>query len=176
MRLWSLHPRFLDAQGLVALWREALLAQAVLLGRTRGYRHHPQLIRFREARPAAEAIAAYLRGVEAEAVRRGYRFDAGRIVAAGRAEPIAVTRAQLDYEWAHLQGKLRARAPAWLAGLGANARPAPHPLFRVVRGPVASWERPSRSCLPAAIPPGTARGRSSPCAERASRSRRTTSG
>ena len=47
MRLWSLDPAHLDRQGLVACWREALLAQAVLAGRTRGYRHHPQLERFR---------------------------------------------------------------------------------------------------------------------------------
>ena len=36
MRLWSLHPRYLDAKGLVALWREGLLAQAVLKGQTKG--------------------------------------------------------------------------------------------------------------------------------------------
>ena len=41
MRLWTLHPQYLDPRGLVALWREALLAQKVLLGRTRGYRAHP---------------------------------------------------------------------------------------------------------------------------------------
>ncbi|HEY6001156.1 MAG TPA: pyrimidine dimer DNA glycosylase/endonuclease V [bacterium] len=144
MRLWSLHSRCLDAQGLVALWREALLAQAVLLGRTRGYRYHPQLTRFRETRSPAGAIAAYLRGVHEEAARRGYQFDAGRIVAAGRAEPIAVTRGQLDYEWEHLANKLRVRAPEWLAGLGARARPVPHPIFRVVPGPVEAWERMSR--------------------------------
>ncbi|WP_343214776.1 pyrimidine dimer DNA glycosylase/endonuclease V, partial [Dokdonella sp.] len=40
MRLWSLHPRYLDPQGLVALWREALLAKAVLRGETRGYTQH----------------------------------------------------------------------------------------------------------------------------------------
>ena len=37
MRLWTLHPKYLDPQGLVALWREALLARAVLQGKTRGY-------------------------------------------------------------------------------------------------------------------------------------------
>ena len=37
MRLWSLHPRCLDAKGLVALWREGLLAQEVLRGKTRDY-------------------------------------------------------------------------------------------------------------------------------------------
>jgi hypothetical protein len=43
MRLWSVHPKYLDARGLVALWREGLLAQAVLRGRTSGYVRHPQL-------------------------------------------------------------------------------------------------------------------------------------
>jgi len=32
----------LDAKGLVALSREALLAQKVSLGAMRGYRHHPR--------------------------------------------------------------------------------------------------------------------------------------
>ena len=32
MRLWSLSPRYLDVKGLVAVWREGLLADAVLLG------------------------------------------------------------------------------------------------------------------------------------------------
>jgi len=50
VRLWSVHPEYLDSRGLVALWREALLAQAVLRGETRGYRRHPRLARFR-ARP-----------------------------------------------------------------------------------------------------------------------------
>lgn len=37
MRLWSIHPRYLDTKGLVALWRETLLlAQAVLFGNTKG--------------------------------------------------------------------------------------------------------------------------------------------
>ena len=46
MRLWSVHPRYLDTAGLTACWREALLAQKVLTGATRGYRRHPQLERF----------------------------------------------------------------------------------------------------------------------------------
>lgn len=31
MRLWSLHPSYLDRAGLLAVWREGLLAQSVLL-------------------------------------------------------------------------------------------------------------------------------------------------
>ena len=46
MRLWSLHPKYLDSKGLVAVWREGLLALEVLKGNTKGYRSHPQLTRF----------------------------------------------------------------------------------------------------------------------------------
>lgn len=141
MRLWSLHPGYLDPRGLVALWREALLAQAVLRGRTRGYTRHPQLERFRATGTPLGTIAAYLRAVEAEARRRGYRFDAKKIGGGGRARRIPVTRGQLAYEWTHLRDKLRQRAPAWPAARVAGA-PRPHPLFRVVPGPVAPWERP----------------------------------
>lgn len=139
MRLWTLHPRYLDARGLVALWREALLAQAVLAGRTRGYTRHPQLDRFREAPSPLNAIAAYLAAVHDEAVRRGYDFDRTKIAKAGKVKPIDATEGQLDYEWKHLEAKLEARAPEWLAGLGRSALEA-HPLFRVVPGPVEKWE------------------------------------
>lgn len=140
MRLWSLHPKYLDAKGLVALWRETLLAQAVLAGKTRGYRHHPQLARF-QANPApSKRVANYLRAVHDEATARGYRFDVGRIGRGGRLDSIAVTEGQLDYEWAHLRGKLAVRDPQRLAALASVARPEPHPAFHVVPGPVAEWE------------------------------------
>ena len=140
MRLWSLHPRYLDAKGLVALWREALLAQAVLAGLTRGYRNHPQLARFTESATPREHIATYLRAVHLEADRRGYCFDARKIGRCGDVELLIVTRGQLDYEWAHLKNKLRVRAPAWLDAIEDAAPLAPHPLFRVIDGPVAEWE------------------------------------
>lgn len=140
VRLWSIHPRFLDAKGLVACWREALLAQAVLLGRTRGYRNHPQLDRFRRARDPVAAVGAFLAGVAAEARRRGYRFDAGKIERPRSRARLRVTRGQIEHEWLHLKRKLRQRDPAWLKTLPATA--AAHPLFRVIVGPVESWERP----------------------------------
>ncbi|MBN1483386.1 MAG: hypothetical protein JXA37_01580 [Chloroflexia bacterium] len=141
MRLWSLHPRYLDRQGLLALWREALLAQKVLQGGTRGYRHHPQLARFRQQADPLAAIAAYLWGVQREAQRRGYRFRAEKIAAAPTETQIPVTRGQMIYERQHLARKLRARDPERLAALDATEVPAPHPLFVVVPGPVEAWER-----------------------------------
>lgn len=149
MRLWTLHPRYLDSRGLVALWREALLAQAVLRGQTRGYLHHPQLNRFRAASSPIAAIAAYLKGVHAESLRRGYSFDVAKIAPVedvtdvadvADVELIEATRGQLDYEWQHLLEKLRNRDPVWLAKIQSTARPLPHPLFRLVAGGVAEWE------------------------------------
>lgn len=141
MRLWSLHPRHLDARGLVALWREALLAQQVLLGETRGYRHHPQLDRFRSAGDPAGAIACYLESVATEAAGRGYRFDRSRIRAAADEVRLPVTAGQLAHEWAHLRAKLERRAPAELARMAAVNRLEPHPMFDVVAGGVEAWER-----------------------------------
>jgi hypothetical protein len=141
MRLWTLHPRYLDSRGLVALWREALLAQTVLLRNGGGYSRHPQLQRFREHSDPAVAIAAYLRGVAEEAMARGYNFDASKICSTARAELIDAASGQLAFEWTHLMAKLRSRSPA-VAEVNAPVKVvAVHPLFRVVAGPVAEWER-----------------------------------
>jgi Pyrimidine dimer DNA glycosylase len=140
MRLWSLHPRYLDAKGLVALWREGLLAQKVLAGETKGYRHHPQLLRFRSQPDASGSIASYLSEVQREAERRGYRFDVSRI---GRCAPgvcMKVTRGQMAYELVHLSAKLALRDPSALQRItGVNA-PEPHPLFEEVAGGIEAWE------------------------------------
>jgi hypothetical protein len=141
MRIWSLHPEYLDARGLVALWREALLAQAVLKGKTKGYLHHPQLLRFRAHVSPLGSIGEYLRLVHEEAVTRGYRFAANKITRTRALEDLTVTRGQLEFEWHHLLEKLRIRDPKRLTRLAKLKRPRPHPLFRVVPGSVAEWER-----------------------------------
>ena len=144
MRLWSLHPRYLDPQGLVALWREALLAKAVLRGETRGYLHHPQLERFRQHADALAAIDAYLAPVHAEASHRGYRFDSSKLGPARAVEPIPVSTGQLAYEWRHLLAKLALRNPGLHAQWADLAAPQCHPLFRRRAGGIASWERGAR--------------------------------
>lgn len=103
MRLWSLNPCYLDAKGLVALWREALLAQKVLAGETRGYTRHPQLIRFRRCPDPRGAIAFYLSAVCDEADRRGYNFDRAKIDERDFNGSLAVTEGQVIYEWEHLK-------------------------------------------------------------------------
>jgi hypothetical protein len=141
MRLWTLHPRYLDPQGLVALWREALLARAVLRGETKGYRHHPQLLRFQATSSPRSAINAYLGAVYREAISRGYKFDATKIGPVRARLHITATRGQLDYEWQHLLRKLRKRNPGFYRRWHAEPSVKAHPLFSVVKGPVAAWER-----------------------------------
>jgi pyrimidine dimer DNA glycosylase len=141
MRLWTLHPRYLDARGLVALWREALLAQKVLQGRTRGYRHHPQLARFQAQPNPAAALASYLRAVHEEAVRRGYQFDGRKIGARRSRGKIVETDGQLLYEWRHLRRKLKQRDRPTYARHRGDHVPEAHPLFRIVPGGVREWER-----------------------------------
>lgn len=141
MRLWSLHPKYLDPQGLVALWREALLARAVLRGLTRGYRNHPQLERFRCHPAPLSAINAYLLGVHAEAEARGYSFDRGKIGRVGHKAKLPVTTGQVAFEWTHLLHKLAIRNSALHQRYAGETAPECHPLFLVQQGPVESWER-----------------------------------
>lgn len=134
---------YFDRQALIACWREALLAQAVLADRTRGYHHHPQLERFRQHRSPAQAIGAYLRGIADGADARGYRFDRTKILEpSGAVEPIGVTSGQMAFEWAHLQAKLAVRSPAVAALWRDHSELEPHPLFNLIDGPIATWERP----------------------------------
>lgn len=141
MRLWSIHPKYLDAKGLVALWREALLAQKVLTGATRGYRNHPQLTRFKLLENPLAGLASYLAAVCDEASQREYRFDASKIALVRFEGKMPVTRGQMDFEWHHLLRKLTTRDPARLEALKQIATPEPHPLFRVVDGEIEPWEK-----------------------------------
>lgn len=140
MRLWTIHPRYLDSQGLTALWREALLARKVLLGHTRGYRHHPQLHRFQARSNSVALINAYLLHVHAEAQRRGFAFDRVKLGSPCARMLLPETLGQLKYEWHHLQAKLRRRSPALARAFRDIQRPDPHPLFRLVSGGVRAWE------------------------------------
>lgn len=140
MRLWTLHPKYLDAKGLVALWREALLAQKVLRRETKGYRHHPQLIRFSAHPEPAAAVATFLKAVYEEATRRGYAFDGSKIGRCATSIALEETDGQLLYEWKHLRRKLKQRAPQLLAEHKNVSSPEPHPIFRIVNGGVRDWE------------------------------------
>lgn len=141
MRLWTIHPQYLDTKGLLAAWREGLLAQKVLLGRTRGYTRHPQLRRFQATASPTETISIYLSEIANEADRRGYKFNRTKILIGQCEGEVAETRGQLLFEWSHLKRKLRRRAPRSYRACCKIEIPRAHPLFRIVAGPVQDWEK-----------------------------------
>lgn len=127
MRLWSIHPRYLDPAGLTDCWREGLPAREVLCGRTSGYRNHPQLARFKEAENPVRAIDRYLETVWEESVRSGYRFDATKVVPDAGSVRLTVSCGQPDYEFERLKRKSGLRSPKNYMRLAAVDRIEPHP-------------------------------------------------
>jgi len=141
MRLWTIHPKYLDTKGLVALWREALLAQKVLEGKTKGYRTHPQLIRFKNTKDPLLYIGTYLYFVHLEARKRGYEFHASKIKKFGsEIERIPVKRGQVEYEFAHLLEKLKKRSSEKYEELKELSEIEVNPVFCIIDGGIEDWE------------------------------------
>ncbi|MEZ5046301.1 MAG: pyrimidine dimer DNA glycosylase/endonuclease V [Chitinophagaceae bacterium] len=140
MRIWSLHPSLLDTKGLVALWRETLLAKHVLEGLTKGYKFHPQLNRFKESTYPLDAIHYYLSEVYLEAQSRDFNFDKQKINWSFQKVRIKVTQGQVEYEKKHLLSKLAIRDPQKEAELNSMVKLKVHPMFKVVKGEIESWE------------------------------------
>jgi hypothetical protein len=141
LRLWSIHPKYLDAKGLVALWREGLLAKKVLENKTKGYRNHPQLERFKACQSPLGYINEYLQHVCDEADARGYTFDRTKLRPRRKlSSKLRVRAGQVRYEWDHLARKLKTRDPKRGRSNQKVAKPKLHPLFRRVAGGVEAWE------------------------------------
>jgi hypothetical protein len=140
MRIWSLHPKYLDTKGLVALWRETLLAKHVLEGKTKGYKNHPQLNRFKRAKFPIYLINQYLSEVYHEAVNRNFNFDRQKIDWTFRRSKITVTKGQVNYEVAHLLNKLKKRDYEKYKELKSKSTFDNHPIFELVDGEIEEWE------------------------------------
>lgn len=140
MRIWSLHPKYLDTKGLVALWRETLLAKHVLEGKTKGYTHHPQLIRFKKSKNPINAIHYYLKYILKEAQSRNYNFDGSKVNLDCRRLSIKVTSGQMQFESKHLLKKLKLRDKSKCSEFQLVKRPEPHPMFKIVQGEIEEWE------------------------------------
>ncbi|MBI5218308.1 MAG: hypothetical protein HY958_05200 [Bacteroidia bacterium] len=141
MRIWSIHPKYLDTQGLVALWCETLLAKKVLENKTRGYKNHPQLERFKKSDDAISAINMYLTEVFNETVKRAYNFNKLKIGSIRKNLNITVTSGQLEFEIKHLEKKLNDRESKKYLELKTITNIEPHPIFKVIEGDVEDWER-----------------------------------
>ena len=141
MRLWSLHPKYLDARGLTALWREGLLARKVLQGETKGYKNHPQLERFKSTADPVAAVDYYLSHIFREAQKRGYSFDRSKLGSGSKTVKMSVTEGQLKYEIKHLVRKLKLRNVGQYRKIASVDNPEPHSAFNVVPGEIELWER-----------------------------------
>jgi hypothetical protein len=140
MRIWSLHPGYLDTKGLVALWRETLLAKNVLEGKTTGYKNHPQLHWFRQARRPLDAINQYLSEIYTESVRRNYNFDKQKVCWSFKKSKLPVTNGQINFEAKHLLMKLKARDTDKYKELKSESVLKIHPLFNLINGDIEKWE------------------------------------
>jgi len=140
MRIWSLHPKYLDAKGLVALWRETLLAKNILEEKTVGYKNHPQLNRFKQARKPVEAINQYLSEIYLESLKRNYNFDIQKINWHFKKSKLTVTTGQVNYEVEHLLAKLKTRDVNKYEELRSKSTFDIHPLFKLVNGDIEKWE------------------------------------
>ncbi len=136
-----MHPKYLDVKGLLALWRESLLAKKVLEGKTNGYKNHPQLIRFKELENPLEAINSYLQEIWQEADTRGYKFDKAKFTVSCEVDKIAVTSGQIEFERKHLLRKLAVRDSGKRKILEQASVCELHPLFVEISGEIADWEK-----------------------------------
>ena len=141
MRLWSIHPKYLDSKGLVALWREALLAKKVLEGKTKGYKNHPQLERFKESKKPVDCINQYLAIVYRESAERKYNFNKDKVDWNFKRTKLKVTSGQINYERIHLLNKLKTRDKVKYRMLIKEKTFQPHPIFKVVNGNTEKWEK-----------------------------------
>jgi len=140
MRIWSIHPKYLDTKGLVALWRETMLAKNVLEGKTKGYKNHPQLIRFKNSANPLQGINQYLAAVYKESQIRGFHFNKDKLKIYNEPVTLTVTREQIEYETQHLLKKLKTRDMERYQRLLNETNIEPHPIFKIIDGEIEVWE------------------------------------
>ena len=141
MRIWSIHPKYLDSKGLVALWREALLAKNVLECKTIGYVNHPQLDRFKNSQNPLDAINQYLSNVYDEAVVRQFKFDSTKFRKPNLSLLLEVSEGQIIFEFKHLLFNLKSREINLYEKIEETKTIMPHPMFKIVKGEIENWER-----------------------------------
>lgn len=141
MRLWSIHPKYLDTKELIACWRESLLAKKVLKGQTKGYKFHPQLRRFLAYKNPVQAINKYLTILYAESINRGFSFDKNKIRYVSGTISIPLTSGQLLFEIEHLKSKLWKRDRKKFFELKKIKSPECNPLFSISHDVKEFWEK-----------------------------------
>jgi len=134
--------RFIDSKGLVAVWREGLLAKKVLEGKTKGYTNHPQLNRFKKTKDPIKSINRFLSIIYFEASVRNYHFDESKIdITTNILSLIPVTAQQAQYEFELLKYKLQKRDVIKYSQIVKIDHIDLNPLFHIINGTIEDWEK-----------------------------------
>lgn len=141
MRLRSIHPKYLDQKWLVAVRREWLLAKKVLENQTKGYKNHPQLIRFRNHKNPVAAINSYLIEIHKESEKRKYSFDKSKLKMSDLQNKIPVTKWQIEYEFQHLSNKLKSRDLETYNKISRIKNIDINPIFYTISGEIEHREK-----------------------------------
>lgn len=149
MRVWSIHPKYCDTPRLNGMWREGLLAKAVIEGTTPkgGYRKHSQAERLKVHPDPVKLINHILYEVWKVAQERGFKYDIKklnkRIVDEPLSTKLEVTRGQIEYEFNFMQHKIGAVDTRYKInteevrknGIEVN------PCFKIVPGDIMDFEK-----------------------------------
>lgn len=122
----------MDKHGLIALWREGLLAQKALNGGAKGYQNNPQLVRFKRQDNPLKAIGTYLSFVAAEGARQGYKLNHEKILYPNFDEAvIEADLGQVAFEKEHLKDKLKRRDVIKFEELSSSKTIDANPIFNI---------------------------------------------
>lgn len=140
MRLRSIHPKHLDSKGLVALRRESLLAKKVLEWKTKWYKNHPQLNRFKEQKNPISAINLYLQHIYIEAGNRWFSFDKSKFNIISDIEKLTVTKWQIEFEKQHILNKTKNRDIKKYEEIKNSKIIKAHPIFEIIEWDIEDRE------------------------------------
>lgn len=140
MSLWVVHPKYLDKQGLVSVWREGLRAQKILSGETACSSNQMLVRQFAADPQPMKAIGAYLSFIAAEGARRGYKFGHEKIKCPNFDETaVPLEPKDLVFEMKDLRRRLKARdKDKWRETVKVE-KIEPHPGLRGSVMPMSKW-------------------------------------
>lgn len=147
MRLWSLNPKYLDPLGLSRNYFEGLRGYNTLIGLTKIWKNHSQLIRFKKYDPIPY-LSFYLQNVLEEAIRRDLDWTTQSIlkpITNDYTQSMSVTEGQIEYEinWLHHKMKNRQKVHQKYIDLLESERNNVelNPIFYKVSGDIEFWEK-----------------------------------
>lgn len=154
MRLWTIHPKYLDGKRLTSQWKEGIQMMHIWKeigenpepAKRLGYVSHPQVRRLSNLLVADSGLISlllhqHLTAVHEESVQRSYSFNKKLIDDLApdckNAPKVYVTMGQVAYEFALMATKNN----EWSQKVAIDPYMLCNPIFQVVSGSIESWEK-----------------------------------